>query len=761
MTEPTAPHGDSPDQTRPHLLPDQPDDQPMGKTHVNLLTPPHTRVGSHESTPRVAATWRSRWVDAEVPTRDRRPAVMSASSRLRVALSGLAVLTAGLVAWAAGYPGWAAALLILFLVGGVGAAVCLTAGRMTAASFVVYAGVSGLASTTAIGFGMAQAGWWYPGTALGVVAVISVTLLVRSARRDVKVLRERAPVGGAPRSGARGLAASLRVAAIALGGLLLAVVDAATRATEPQLGGLIFTVGPLWYLGCALIAVAFGYALTARASLAAPVLAAGTVVIASQAVLYGSPTVMAAARHIGLTEYIRSTGSLDATQDIYQAWPGLFAGAAWLLDATGAASPLVFATWWPVLITPLTVLAVWLLAVRFVSPTRAWVAAGIYALGDAVNSTYFSPQAFGFLLSMTVLALLVRPPAAESGRRRALRLVFAFALVLPVVVTHQISPFMLGFALLALVLFRLVQPWWTPLIAFVPAVIWALLHHRLLARYVDLDALGSLFGNIAPPEHPEAVAGIAPVTRLAFYVPGAALVLLGLVALAVVARRRDRLHVGLAAALASPLGLALATNYGQEGIFRIVLFAVPWLGILVASAQLPSRRSSVAALTAGFLVMMAVNTYGQSGLDWARILRPGDAEVIAHFERTASDKATLLSLGTKNATPTRITERYDSVGYTSRLRVGGFPVETGGAYDPQVDVDYVTDTFTGTRAPGGHYLYVSDAIGAYDDRYGLQRYDDYLRLEQAVAVSPRWAQVYATPTATLYKLRTEPLGSDG
>ena len=359
----------------------------------------------------------------------------------------------------------------------------------------------------------------------------------------------------------------------ALAGLAIAAVSAASRVTLPQVGGLLATVPPTWFVGCGLIALAFGYAAWRRVNPAAPVLAAGTVVILSQALMYGTPTVMAAARHIGLIEYILAFGEVDASLDIYQGWPGLFAGSAWLTDATGITSQIALATWWPVLITPVTILAVRLLAGRFLSPNRAWVAAAIYALGDAVNSTYFSPQAYGFLVAMAVIALLVVPPAGESSRRRQLRIGFATVGILGMVVTHQISPFMLTFALTALVAFRLLQPWWAPLLAFVPATLWALVHFKLILRFVDPNDLGSILRNIAPPEHPVAFAEVAPVTRLVFAVPAAALVVLGVIALVVVLRRRDLRHFGLAAAFVSPIGLALGTNYGQEGIFRIVLFA--------------------------------------------------------------------------------------------------------------------------------------------------------------------------------------------
>ena len=725
----------------------------MDTTTITTGTRDHSPAPQHEAERKLSL--RARWRAIPVPVRSTDATLMTDRSRFIVALISLATLAGGLLSGVLGWTSLSAVLLSLFLVLGVGAAISLTVGAMTAISFTVYAAVAGLTVTTAVGFVLAEAGWWYPRASAVVVAGAATVLLIRALGRNRGGLRQGGSrEGAAPPERRSELRHTVIVTVSALAGLAIAAVSAASRFSLPQVGGLLATVPPTWYVGCGLIAFAFGYAAWRRVSPAAPVMAAGTVVILSQALMYGTPTVMAAARHIGLIEYIRTFGEVDASLDIYQGWPGLFAGSAWLTDATGIAGQIGLATWWPVLITPVTILAVRLLAGRFLSPNRAWVAAAVYALADSVNSTYFSPQAYGFLVAMAVIALLIVPPAGESSRRRQIRIAVATVGILGIVVTHQISPFMLTFALTALVAFRLLQPWWAPLLAFLPATAWALVHLKLIMRFIDPSDLGSILANIAPPEHPEAVAGVAPVTRLVFAVPAAALVVLGVIALVVVLRRRDHVHFGLAAAFISPIGLALGTNYGQEGIFRIVLFAIPWLGILVASAN-PPRHLGRILLAGGAVVMMAVNSYGQSGLDWARVMRADDAAVTAHFERTAAFGSTVLSLGTKNATPARITERYDQVDYTSRIRVGGFADQVGAAYDPAADLAYVTEEYYG-RLSAGHYMLVSDSIGAYDDRYGLQRYADYERLRDEVARSPLWTAVYSTPNATLYKLTDEP-----
>jgi len=685
-------------------------------------------------------------------------AMMSPPARLLASGVLLLVLLVGVVGQALGLHDIGTAALSLFLFVGLGAAICLWCGEMSGSSFALYSIAGSLTVTTAVGFLMAQTGLWFPRAALVCGVVAAAGGLLAAGKRDLS----RVGYAGVVSCLKKGVTAGPLqvVVALSVAGLAGCAVAALQARRAPQIDGLLGTVGPLWFGGAALLIVAFAIALRTRVSLALPVLSAASMVILSQAAMYGAPTVMAAARHIGLVEFIRVAGSLGNSRDIYQAWPGMFAGSAWVIDGAGISDPLTLATWWPVLITPVTVLAVRVLAGRLIGSTRAWVAAGIFGLGDAVNSTYFSPQALGFLLVMAAVALVLASPSDQKSRARFVRFAALGAMSLVIVISHQISPFMMAFALLALVLFRLVEPWWLPLVPTVPAILWAAMHYSVLERYIDLSAIGSIFVNVAPPEHPDPVAGIAAVTKLAFYVPAAALVVFGVLGLVAVGRQRDRVRLGLLAAMVSPIALAFGTNYGQEGVFRVVLFAVPWLAILVAGSISRLSARVKATLVAAMLTMTGVNAYGLSALDWARVMRPEDASAVAYYETHAPDGATLLSLGTKNATPARITARYDMIGYTSRDRLGGFPVGVGEAYSPDADLATVTAAYV-RSASKAHYAIISDAIGAYDDRYGLQRFSDFERLEKAMASSPEWTPVFHTATSTVYRLSIEPVVGQG
>jgi hypothetical protein len=220
---------------------------------------------------------------------------------------------------------------------------------------------------------------------------------------------------------------------------------------------------------------------------------------------------------------------------------------------------------------------------------------------------------------------------------------------------------------------------------------------------------------------------------------------------------------GLLAAAASPATLVLVTDYGQEGIFRVALFALPWLALLAARQDLPQSLDRIrgsAALAAVVAVLTVVNVLGMTGMDWARVVRPDSATATRTFERTAPDGAVLLSLGTGSSIPSSITERYLDVSYGLRGAYQQEPPAVGAAYDPVRDLEALTASFVAATPGQAHYALASESSGAYDSRYGLQRYADFLRLREAIARSPLWAPVYTGPTSALYRLAAEaPLGA--
>jgi len=685
----------------------------------------------------------------------------------RLALAGLVLVTlaAAGAGWLGGFPALRSGAVGVFLLAELGIAPWLLVPRMRPRWFALLAITTGLAATVTVGFSMSVAHFWHPVPVFLVIAAATVALLSVSIRRDwpraratasaARVLR--APAGSGSRAEwIRRMRPALVVLGLTIAGVLVSAIAAVLGRSEPQPAGLFASLGPVWYVGLALIVAAAAWAWKTHSSTAAPVLALSGIVVLSQSISYASPVVMSASRHVSIVEYIRANGGADPGLDIYQAWSGLFAGIAWVADAAGLADPMVVAAWWPVLLSPALALAVAVLAGRWLAGAyRAWMAAAIFALTTTLNVVYFSPQSVALLFALVIFALAVEPRGTVVSMRDPAmigRLALIAWLASAMAVTHQLSPYLTTAALAALVIFRLVRPWWMPLVVLLPALAWAAVNSAVLGRFISLGAVGRFWENIRPPAHEFTQFEVPLITRAAFYGPAAVLLLVGIVAVVCVARVRSRAAWALLAAAASTASLFAATDYGQEGIFRATLFAGPWLAILAAG--IPVRRfrcqaSAVAAVLAG---MLAMNAFGLTALDWNRVITRDSAEATRIYEESAPADSLMLLTGTQNATPQGRTARYLEVWYLSREGLGGYP-STAVAYDAAADVAILTRELVTTQTAPAYYALVSTSIGAYGDRYGFQSYAHYEELTAAMAASPLWVPIYSGPTTTLYILR--------
>jgi hypothetical protein len=661
-----------------------------------------------------------------------------------------------------------------FLYVGPGVAFCLLLRPGQRHMFLLLSLVVGPSIVTLVATVVALTGVVSLSTTWVVLAAVTLAVLVYGGVRGALDLRAAARSGpSADPATAEQPSWSRRpvlTTVLALGGLTLSVVAAAAHHGDPRPQGAALTAGPLWFIGALLVLVAVLLAWRRGTGLALPVLSLSSIVVASQGAMYREPTVVVAARHIGLVDYILVHGRLDRSTDIYQAWAGLFASAALNVRATGLSDLFGYAAWWGVLATPVMVLAVRCLAAAFLDDRRAWLAALLFGLGSSLNTSFFAPQVLGFVMAVTVAALLATPASAPGALSLRARIGTAVLLSLPLALTHQISPYMLTLALMALAAFRLVRPWWGFVIIGAPAVAWALVNRHLLNSYMSSSAFGQLLDNLAPPENSVGVSPVPLANRVTFLLPAAALVVIGLVALLVLARSRTRLTWGLACAAGSPVLLMAGTSYGQEGIFRVALFALPWLAILACTPPRVGRRvvprwmptDALArlgrpALFVGLGALFVVNVVGLTGMDWARVIRRGDVSATQWVERTAPRGSLVLTLGTDLTMPTDSNARYAEVDWVSRGSLvkpptKPYPTSTGAAYDAQADLATLTRRLTAERATR-YYAVVADSMGAYDHRYGNQRYSDHELLVAAIADSERWRLVHSAPGMRVYRLR--------
>lgn len=693
--------------------------------------PPAARAGFSASAPPL------RPPKPQPPVADAEPPLLG-RGRLAAAASPLLLLVLAALGWVTGVHDLQVAPLATLVLLVWATPFVLLAEPMSWSRLAFWATTLSLTGTSGLGMALAVTPFWHPRAfvvgQLAATAAVSLLVVRRelALRGDWPALRRPDPL----------------LAGVTALGLLLVGLGAAQRALPPP-SGMRVVVGFLWYLGVtSIVAIVVVQVRRGRAP-GVGVLALSSVTVLSQALVYGAPTVFAAARHVGVVDYVRVQHRLDPSLDIYQAWAGLFSGTAYLADAVDLHDPMVLATWWATPVSAILVLGVRELALAAgVGSTRAWVAAGVFGLADTLNIVYYSPQSLGLVMALGIMALSLQARQRDLwwwARMTSLCVVIAF--------THQLSPYFATAAIGLLMLRRMVRPWWLPALPFVPALAWALLNRDTLGGFVSIKALGRLFDNLQPPSHPTVEGGSpALITRLAFDIPALVLFVVGLTAVITVLRRRDHFHLSLTLAALSPASLFLASDYGQEGIFRVALFALPWLGILVA--DLPWRvtpQRSVALATAVVLAFGA-NVFGQTAMDWARVVRPDSEAATRYFEQNAIDGGVCLIAGSGNATPGKITARYTEVRYVNRTDIAPFP-SLDAPYDPVADITLMTRRLVTRVSSDEYYVLVSDSTGAYDQRYTGQPFARYVAFRQAMRAAPQWRLVRSGPSTDLYQLR--------
>jgi hypothetical protein len=156
-------------------------------------------------------------------------------------------------------------------------------------------------------------------------------------------------------------------------------------------------------------------------------------------------------------------------------------------------------------------------------------------------------------------------------------------------------------------------------------------------------------------------------------------------------------------------------------------------------------------LAGALAVLVFVNVFGQTALDWNRVMTRSESHATQLYETTAKTGSMMLLTGTANAIPASTTANYFNVGYLSREALGAYP-DPYKPYNAKKDVSELTRKLLRNWAASDYYAIVASPIGAYDQRYGFQTYSNYEKLAAAMADSPYWTPVYHSGSTTLYKI---------
>jgi len=500
-------------------------------------------------------------------------------------------------------------------------------------------------------------------------------------------------------------------------------------------------------------------------------------------------------KHVGVVEYINRHGQLDTSIDIYHNWPGFFAFGAWFTKVAGASSPLNYAGWAPVYFNLLVCLELSYSARALdLSQRTRWLGLFLAVPANWVGQDYFAPQAMAFVLSLAVFGMVLtcmhsdrpvalvraglrlarrvvgaRVPAAEGGEVTAaapaarppavgrLSLLAMFGLV---VVTHQLSPYMVLAGLGVASAAGLVRPRWV--VVGLAAVAGGYLLLRLSYLQQTQDIFGSLFD---PFENVKGNGVSAPPVQIGRRITAyGALVMLaamwGLAMIGVVRRlRAGRPTVVLALLAAAPALLAAGQSYGGEVVFRIYLFSLPWTALLAASAlePAPGRRARFPGATVavgGVLALIVVLFMSASfGAEELYRIRPGEVEASRYFYAHAQPDSVLI-LGAAHF-PSRVAANYEIQQFTPDPNLNLFST-TERFRNRLLGADDLPalSSFAGeyaASAEGGVYLALTAGQETYAEVLGQTAKGSLASLDRALGTSAEWDTFYRNADAVLYR----------
>ena len=709
--------------------------------------------------------------------------VLASGSGARTALTAWAGIAASIVAMPlvlavpGHWPALAGALLLACVPAGAAVMCWVDSG-----DGVAQAGLALVLSLAVAAIASAVMIWltaWHPGVLLA-IAVISVPSCAVRLRRGAGARAGAGAGAGAAAWGApvirRDLWLPLALLLLGLGAWAYGVSQVRRQAIGSF--GLLASADIWFFLGLAVL-VAGGLIELARPEPRTWLL--GTYLVglivaihATAPILYGVPEYAWVYKHIGIVQALGRYGRVTDPSSIYQQWPALFAAVA-AVSGLSRVQPLSFAAWGPLafeLADALLLLGVFrmLVADRRVAYLALFLYEGLIAW---VGQDYLSPQAFGYLLWLGIVAIIVRwllvaAPAHQCqgvlGRMRApfragqpkphestpAQGVLAGTLItviyFAIVAAHQLTPYLALIGVGALVLLGMAWRGW--LLLLVLAVVaggYLAPHYGLISQQ-----FGGLFSGGNVLENASGVKGI-PYRRgeamTADIVRGLAIGM-WLLALAAIARHWRALGgVAVAAALAfSPFVIVLVQNYGGEAIYRVYLFSAPWCALLIAASLMrlataaPWRRLATACVYTLALAAGLQGLYGPVAVD---SFTPAELAASLWLYGHAPP-GSLLVLAADNfpALETADYNSYDLQVIPSDPHYGESWLDEGNVEDVAAWIDSLKHRSA--------YVVFSRSMAAYATSFGAPR--GYAQLAGGVQNRPGWSVVYRDADTTIYSV---------
>jgi hypothetical protein len=506
-------------------------------------------------------------------------------------------------------------------------------------------------------------------------------------------------------------------------------------------------------------------------------------------------------RHIGVEQFIFKNGTIDPNIDAYHNWPGFFAVGATFTKLVGM-HPLQYATWAQVFFNLLTVPTILFIARSFTEEVRLrWLTVLFFILGNWVGNDYYAPQALGFYLAFTAVAitlwLLSRFPNPRKGvsllkrvvtrlwsrtthlrpdlpsseratvnatqqRAAVLVILLVFAALVP---THQLTPLLVIMIYGALVLLRRVrQPW--ILIAMVELVagLWWIFARTYLRSGATDTKLSFTTSHATGPSASSGLTTLSTGLRWVIILSAVHALLIWVVAGTGILRR---LRAGFSdveayVVLFTPLFAVPFIAYGGEIALRVYLFSLPGAAYLAAASILPRysswrRRSSfvatiVIATTLGGLFVFSA--YGRESFNY---IRPGELELVKELELVAQPNSDLVMVAPRQYG--RQTENYyyynrPITGVDSLLEITDVPLR--GRVLTDADIASAITVISDRSYSLPTYILFTVSQERYIESFGLMPAGQYARLEQMLRDSGRFETLVSNQDGTLLRLTYPP-----
>ena len=352
--------------------------------------------------------------------------------------------------------------------------------------------------------------------------------------------------------------------------------------------GLISVLPASFFAALLLLTASFGVTLAGRQIRWLLMLQLAVLVL----VLFGTPSFVeygprtqSAWRLAGVVDYISLHHSVNLAIDAFFNWPGFFILESFLTRAGGLSTPLAFARWAPLFFNLLYALPLALIFRRLSLSTRqVWLGLWLFFAANWVGQDYLAPQAFGYFVYLTIISLILTVfPAGPvdlslagtlrlSARARTGLVALVLVLYALIVPSHQLTPWVLVFALAALAVVRRLPSPGLPLLFCLMAATWVAFFAGpfLSGNFANLvSPIGSVGSNVNANLGSRFVgnSGHLFVVRLRV-VFSLAIGLLGLLGLLRLRRQGASIRILVALSIAPAVALVLQT-YGGELSLRV------------------------------------------------------------------------------------------------------------------------------------------------------------------------------------------------